>query len=256
MKPLPPSLYIGDVGHMRHRPRRHSLRYRMITVLADIDGPHRRAGGTWPFVFDRFGLIGQRAADHGDRSGSLRSWVETVLERHGIALRPGRIQLLAAPRVLGFVFNPVSVYFCHDGEDRLGAVMFEVSNFHGGRHTYAFPVSPNAGTPLRFSCPKAFFVSPFNPVEGEYTFRLDRGADNLRLGIRLHRQGDCVMGAVHTAKRRDLTGANVLHAQITQPFNTVTIVGGILLEALRLRSKGLRVFAPRKGTIDTLPGRL
>jgi hypothetical protein len=253
MMPLPPSLYLGDVGHMRHRPVRHALRYRMLSILADIDGPHRQASGIRGFSFDRRDLVSQYAADHGRGNGSLRDWVRETLRRQGIRLRPGRIQLLASPRVLGFVFNPVSVYFCHAFDGRLAAVIFEVSNFHGGRCAYAFPVAPDATMPLRFACPKRFFVSPFNPVDGEYRFRLDRDGAAYRLGIRLYRDGRCTMGAVHRAQRRELTSATLLRAQLARPFNTLATVGAILFEALKLRLKGLRTHAPRRGSIDTLP---
>lgn len=253
MRPLPASLYVGDVGHMRHRPKRHSLRYRMVSLLADVDGPERNDRGVFGFAFDRFAPVSQHMADHGRGTGSLRDWVRTQLRRNGIALVPGRIQLLAAPRVLGIVFNPVSVYFCHDRDGRLGAVLFEVSNFHGGRQTYAFPVPDDTDTPLRFACEKTFFVSPFNPVEGEYRFRLDRDEETLRLGIRHYRNGACIMGAILQAERRPLTSRALWRAQAAQPFNTLGTVGAILFEALRLRLKGLPMHAPRRGSRDTLP---
>ena len=205
MTPLPASIYFGDVGHVRHRPKRHSLRYRMVSVLADIDGPGRHDKGVLGFAFDRFAPVSQHAADHGRGHGSLRDWVGDRLARAGIDPEPGRIQLLAAPRVLGIVFNPISVYFCHDRSDRLAAVLFEVANFHGGRQVYAFPVPDDSATPLRFSCEKTFFVSPFNPVEGEYRFKLDRDEETLRLGIRHYRDGACVMGAILNAERRSLS---------------------------------------------------
>lgn len=253
MTPLPASIYTGDVGHMRHRPKRHSLRYRMVSVLADIDGPRRRSRGVFGFAFDRFAPVSQHASDHGRGHGSLRDWVCERLEQNGIGLDPGRIQLLAAPRVLGFVFNPVSLYFCHDRNDRLAAVLFEVANFHGGRQVYAFPVPDDTDTPLRFSCEKTFFVSPFNPVEGEYRFKLDRDEETLRLGIRHYRDGACVMGAILNADRQNLTTRSLWSAQLVQPFSTLVTVGGILFEALRLRLKGLPIHAPRRGSTDTLP---
>ena len=253
MTPLPASIYVGDVGHVRHRPKRHSLRYRMISVLADIDGPRRRSRGVFGFAFDRFAPVSQHASDHGRGHGSLRDWVCERLEQNGIDLDPGRIQLLAAPRVLGFVFNPVSLYFCHDHDDRLAAVLFEVANFHGGRQVYAFAVPDDTDTPLRFSCQKTFFVSPFNPVEGEYRFRLDRDEETLRLGIRHYRDGACVMGAILNANRRNLTTRSLWRAQVIQPFSTLVTVGGILFEALSLRLKGLPIHAPRRGSTDTLP---
>ncbi|WP_203291337.1 DUF1365 domain-containing protein [Maricaulis parjimensis] len=253
MTPLPASLYVGDIAHMRHHPVRHALRYRAMSILADIDGPHRASRQSRLFSFDRFNLLSHFRRDHGAPGADLRDWVCAVLEREGIGFKPGRIQLLAAPRWLGLVFNPVSVFFCHDEADQLRAVLFEVSNFHSGRHAYAFPVDPETTGSLRFACPKAFFVSPFNPVEGEYRFRLDRDANSLRLGIQLFRDGECVMGAVHLARARPLTTQSTARALRAIPANTITTVFGILLEALRLRLKGLPTFAPRRGSTDTMP---
>ena len=253
MTPLPASLYVGDVAHVRHHPVRHALRYRLMSVLADIDGPHREARTDRLFSFDRFNLLSHHVQDHGARSSDRRSWVKAVLHRQGIDLVPGRIHLLAAPRWLGVVFNPVCVYFCHDRDDQLAAVLFEVSNFHSGRHTYAFPVDPNASGALRFRCPKAFFVSPFNPVAGEYRFRLERDDNRMRLGIQLYREEQCVMGAVHIAEARPLNTRTTRQALQAIPANTISTIGGILFEALRLRLKGLPTFAPRRGSVDTMP---
>ena len=255
MTPLPASLYFGQVGHVRHAPRRHALRYGMFSVLADIDGPGREAGRNALFSFDRFNLVSVHQRDHGDGSGDLRRWVTAQLADAGRTGPLGRVQLLAAPRVLGLIFNPISVYFCHDPADRLTGLIFEVSNFHGGRCAYPFKVDdPDAAT-FRARCPKRFFVSPFNPVDGEYCFRLDREGDGYRLGIQLFRNGACTMGAIHTASRKPLSWKSVLMANFRFPLNTIGIVGGILVEAVRLRLKGLTTYAPRRGTIDTLPRR-
>lgn len=257
MTPLAASLYSGDVGHMRHGPRRHSLRYPVLSLLIDIDGTHRQQARAFGFSLDRWNLVSHHTADHGD-GRDLRSWVNRKLAEAGIAPASGRIQVLASPRMLGAVFNPLSAFFCHDTAGHLTAMLFEVSNFHGGRGVYAFavPAAQDEQAPLRFSCEKTFFVSPFNPVEGRYTFKVDRDGDTYRLAIRLHRDGQCIMGAIHSANRQDLTSGAIARAAGLVPLNTMTTVGGILLEALRLRLKGLRTHAPRRGTVDTMPRRL
>lgn len=112
---------------------------------------------------------------------------------------------------------------------------------------------PGATGPLRFACEKTFFVSPFNPVEGAYRFRLDRSDETLRLTIRHSRGGACILGASLHARRRELTTRSLWAAQLAQPFGALATVGGILFEALRLRMKGLRTHAPRHGSVDTLP---
>lgn len=251
MKPRPASIYSGDVVHVRHAPQRHRLRHGLFSILADIDGAARRDAGIRLFSYDRFNLVSVHARDHGDGSGDLRGWVQRQLQAVGLTEPLGRVQLLAAPRVLGLVFNPLSVFFAHDRADRLRGVIFEVGNFHGGRCAYTFAVGDPDAQTHRFACPKRFYVSPFNPVDGEYRFRLTRHGDAYRLGIQLLRNGGCVFSAVHAAQRKTLTSKALAAANLRHPFNTAGIVGAILFEALRLRLKGLVTYAPRRGTIDT-----
>ncbi len=256
MRPLPASLLDGDVGHTRLGPKRHSLRYRMASILLDIDGPDRDRIRSPLFSVNRFNLVSFQARDHGRGEAELRPWVQDQLDDAGADFPLGRVQILAAPRVLGLVFNPVTVLFCHDRSAALRAVIFQVSNFHGGRHAYTF-VLPRAaaGESLRFSSRKRFFVSPFNDTNGEYRFRLDRDQTGLRLAIQLYRDGACVLSAVQKCTIRPLTTRNLVRAPFSLAFNTIKIVGAILLEALRLRLKGLRLYTPRHGSIDTRPWR-
>lgn len=250
MKPLPASLYFGRVAHERLAPRRHALRCGLFSLLIDIDRRDEDSARLPGFGIDRWAPVSFRASDHGRGDGALRAWAEEKV-RPVIGDRPlGRIQLLAAPRIFGMIFNPLSVYFCHDRANRLVAVIFHVSNFHQGRQAYAFAVPEDATGSLHFSCPKTFFVSPFNPVEGEYRFRLSRADDRYRLGIQLFRDGQCVMSAVHVADRRPLTGRNLLLAQLRYPVNSLGVVLAILIEAAKLFTKGLRLYAPRPNTVD------
>jgi DUF1365 family protein len=256
MTPLPASLLDGDIAHTRLAPKRHSLRYRMHSILLDIDGAALDQIRSPVFSVGRFNLVSFHPRDHGRGEDDLRPWVEDQLAAEAADFQLGRVQILAAPRVLGLVFNPVTVLFCHDRSEALRAVIFQVSNFHGGRHAYTFLLPPAfPGESLRFSSSKHFFVSPFNDTNGEYSFRLDRDQTGLRLSIQLHREGSCVLSAVQKCTIRPLTTRNLLRAPFSLAFNTIKIVGAILLEALRLRLKGLRLYTPRHGSIDTRPWR-
>lgn len=257
MKPCPASLLVGQVGHTRRTPRHHSLRYRMASVLLDIDGPEAPPSRGWVFGFNRPALVSLQTRDYGPGDRPLRDWVETRLREAGLGEPVGRIQLLAAPRIFGLAFNPVSVFFAHAPSGKLIGLIFEVSNFHNGRCAYAFPVGAQgeADEAVRFQTSKRFFVSPFNPVDGEYQFRLGRDQDSYRLGIQFIREGEVVLSAVHTARMEPLEPAALRHAAGLVATNTARIFFGILWEALRLRLKGLTMFAPRRGTIDTMPGR-
>lgn len=254
MRPLPASLCDGIVGHTRHGPKRHSLRYSMLSVLIDFEAAarDRRHGLLW--AVDAPALISVQTRDYGSGRGALRDWVQDRLSAAGLDAEIGRIELLTAPRVLGIKFNPLSVFFAFGTDDRLVGLVFEVSNFHGGRQAYAFPVSDNAGPDYRLTCPKSFFVSPFNaPDEGEYHFRLRRDQQRLCLSIQLYRGGERILSAVHSAHLTRLNTKNLRGALLRHPFNTIKIVGGILIEALRLGLKGLPLHAPRRGTVDTRP---
>jgi len=256
MTPLPASLLTGDVGHTRLIPKRHGLRYGMHAVLLDIDGPEPAAIRSPLFSVNRFNLVSFYPRDHGRGEAALRPWVEDQLTAEGADFELGRVQILAAPRVLGLVFNPVTVLFCHDRAEVLRAVIFQVSNFHGGRCAYTFALPPeNTGGSLRLSCRKRFFVSPFNDTDGEYRFRLERDAVSLRLGIQLWRDGACVLSAVQKCAIRPLDTASLLATPLSLAFNTTRIVGAILFEAARLRLKGLKMYTPRHGSIDTRPWR-
>ncbi|MHA6287666.1 DUF1365 domain-containing protein [Maricaulis sp. CAU 1757] len=251
MTPLPASIYPGQVGHTRQAPKHHSLRYGMFSLLTDIDGPERANAANRLLSFDRFNLVSVHARDHGRGDGQLRDWVTAHLESVGVTASLGRIQVLAAPRVLGLIFNPISVYFAFDRADALVGVLFEVNNFHGGRCAYPFRITDPDAPSHRFSCPKGFFVSPFNPVDGVYHFRLDFDETRYRLSIQLVRDGVRTLSAVHTARRETLTTGALARTNIRYPLNTLGIVGAILVEAIRLRLKGLRTFSPRRGTRDT-----
>ncbi|WP_412546811.1 DUF1365 domain-containing protein [Maricaulis sp. MIT060901] len=254
MIPLPASLCDCVVGHTRHGPKAHSLRYSILSVLVDIEAETARGRRGWLWAVDRPALISLWSHDYGSGRVKLRDWVEQQLSAAGMVQPIGRIELLTVPRIFGLKFNPLSVFFAFDTRERFVGVIFEVSNFHSGRQAYAFAVDPNAGPDYRFKCAKDFFVSPFNPANrGEYHFRLRRDATSLRLCIQLEREGEKILSAVQTARLTPFSQSALRQALISHPFNTIKIVGGILIEAARLAIKGLPVFAPRRGTVDTRP---
>lgn len=254
MTPLPASLCDCIIGHTRHRPKAHSLRYSMLSVLVDVDSEIARGRRGWLWAVDRPALISLKTRDYGRGQGSLRSWVNAELAGAGVKQPVGRIELLTVPRIFGIKFNPLSVFFAFDQDENFVGIVFEVSNFHSGRQAYAFAVAPDAGPDYRFSCAKDFFVSPFNSAnEGEYQFRLRRDAESLRLSIQLERDGKKILSAVQSARLTPFSQPALRQALLTHPFNTIKIVGGILIEAARLGLKGLPLFTPRRGTVDTRP---
>ena len=235
-------LYLGKVMHRRVRPRVHQLRYRMFSLLLDldeIDALDRRL--RW-FSRGRFNLFAFHDRDHGDGSvAPLRSQVEGHMRAAGIASDGGPIRLLTMPRMLGHVFNPVSVYFCHRVDGGVTAILYEVNNTFGQRHSYLLPVAGDDDRMIRQSTPKNFHVSPFMAMAMTYDFRIVPPGAELAITIVGSDADGPVITAALVAERRPLTDATLLAAAVSQPLMTLKVVAGIGWEALLLRLKGIRV---------------
>jgi len=231
------ALYRGGVTHRRLRPRDHRLNYRVFWLLldlAEIDGLDRRLR---LFSRNRFNLLSFHDRDHGDGSGAgLRPQIEAFLDRAGVDLEGGTIRLLTMPRVLGYVFNPISLYYCHRADGRLAAVVYEVTSTFGVRHAYVIPVpaEDQAAGVIRQGAAKALYVSPFMGMEMDYEFRGYAPGDRLDMTIDgLDAEGLLITAAM-TGERRDLSDASILSAAIALPFVTLKVMAAIHWEALKL----------------------
>jgi hypothetical protein len=225
-------LYRGLVMHHRLRPRRHRFVYQVFTLLLDIDRLAELDRGLRLLAVDRPNLFSVRQADHGARDGSpLRPWVERQLGRHGLA-PGGRILLLAMPRQLGYVFNPLSIYYCHDRDGRLQAVVYEVKNTFGEQHAYVLPVA--ADRRIRQSCAKQMYVSPFIEADARYHFRLEPPGERLSVVIQEEVGAAPLLVASLTGARRPLTDLELAKAALTLPLMTFKVISAIHYEALKL----------------------
>ena len=254
------ALYVGAVTHRRTRPKAHHLRYRVFSLLLDIDAIPALCGRLRLMSHGRFNLFGFDERDHADGTGgSLRLWAESHLARAGIDLQGGNIFLLAMPRVLGFGFNPISVWYCHFRDGRLAALLYEVHNTFGERHTYLIPADADGvGRDVAQTCAKQFHVSPFMPMEMTYRFRVHVPEQRLSLAIQATSASGHAIDTVFAARRRALTDTALLKVFMTLPLLTMKVVAGIHWEALRLWWKGLVVFPhpappPRAVTIPNKP---
>jgi DUF1365 family protein len=246
--------------HRRFRPVHHVLRYGMFTMLLDLDEIGQLDATLRWFSLGRPNLITWRPEDHLSGGGDVRGEVDAILARAGLDPSGGRVRLLAMPRMLGFTFNPISVYMCDDADGALHAVLYEVNNTFGDRHTYLFhgAVGPrrrqeicgagNAGEfgasepgemTLRHSCAKALHVSPFNDMDLRYDFLLRVGTAKFGLRIEVADATGPLMVAAEHLLRRPLTDGEIVRGLVAYPFHTLVVVGGIHLEALRLWRKGL-----------------
>lgn len=171
------ALYPVQITHVRTAPLRNAFRYRSYLWLVDVDDLPR-------FPRPLSLLAGFRAGDHFDgRAPSLRAGVEAFLRANGVPPPGGRIAMLAAARVLGHVFNPLSVFWCHDPSGRPVCAVAEVHNTYGGRHAYLVRLDGRD----RAETDKAFYVSPFEKVEGRYRMSLPQPGERLELTVTLHR---------------------------------------------------------------------
>jgi len=235
------ALYVGLVAHRRLRPRRHALRYRTFALLIDLDELPALDGRLRLFSHNRFNLYSFCDRDHGSGSTPLREWVEGCAREAGLALDGGPIRLLTMPRILGYVFNPISVYFCHDRAGGLRAILYEVNNTFGQRHSYFIPVEADGETPVRQSCAKEFFVSPFMAMDMTYDFTVHPPGETLSIAI-VERDGEGVMlTATQTQARVELTDAALARVFFSHPLLTLKVVVGIHLQALALWVKGMRL---------------
>jgi len=242
------AIYRGQVMHQRLRPLRHRLQYRMFTLLLDLDElPALDARLRW-FSVGRFNLFSFRPSDHGDGTAgdvpALRAHVDTRLALAGLPTG-GAIRLLAMPRLLGYAFNPLSVWFCHAPEGPLRAIVYEVNNTFGERHSYLIEVdeAQRAAPVVEQRSGKQLYVSPFLGMALEYRFRIEPPRERLSIGVSVHDSGDgaAVLNARLDAARAPLTDGALLRLLVTHPLLTLKVVVGIHWEALRLWLKGARL---------------
>jgi uncharacterized protein len=234
------ALYFGSVFHRRLGARPHRFRYRLFWLFVDLDeldGLDRRLR---LLSLNRFNLFSLYDRDYGDSSGrTLREQALALLAASGGESEIGAIRLLCMPRTLGYDFNPLSVYFCHARDGALAALIYEVHNTFGGRHSYVAPVQPDGGA-VRQACEKTFYVSPFLPLGLRYEFHVATPAETVTVAIRAVGPDGPVLRAALSGERRPLTDRMLLRAALAVPFVAMKTMAAIHWQALRLVAKGAR----------------
>jgi hypothetical protein len=229
--------------HARLKPIPHRFSYRVMSLLIDLDRLDEADRQSPLFGVNRAALYSFHETDHGERDGSsLRAYAQTRASEHGISLTGGRILLLCYPRLLGYTFNPLSVYFCTHADGTLALIIHEVRNTFGEIHSYVLPVRPDeisvAG--VRQEQDKLFYVSPFVEMATRYRFRISPPGEAVRLRILEADADGPLLAATFCGHRRALTTSALLYAFVTLPLLTLKIVGAIHWQALRLWLKGVR----------------
>jgi len=235
--------YFGEVVHQRFAPQRHRLRYRAFQGLFDLDELPTLNQRLRFFSHNRPNLFAFHDSDHGEAAcGSLREYVEKILAQAELSVQGGRIALLCMPRILGFVFNPLSIYYCYNAQNHPLAIICEVNNTFGQRHSYVIRVRSNSKSVIRQKFAKNFYVSPFMDMEMTYNFYLGLPEDRLRTSIGGRDSAGCpLIFASFAGVRRGLSDRMLLSALVAYPLLTLGVVVAIHWEAVKLFAKGLRV---------------
>jgi uncharacterized protein len=242
-------LYEGQVVHDRRTPVRNVFRYGVYMWLVDLGELEELDTRLWAFGAERWALTTIRSRDHlGDPHRSIRENVDAYLRTHDIDLEGGAVQLLTNARVLGYVFNPLSVFYCHDRDGELRCVVAEVHNTHGERHCYLL----HPGERGRAETDKEFYVSPFLTVDGRYRMSFAPPGDRLGIQMSLEQDGERVFAASLTGTRLPLTNGSLGRMLVRYPLMTARVTTLIHLQGLRLHRRGLphvrhRRRAPQEG---------
>ena len=235
----------GVVRHHRLSPKRHRLTYRVFNLLIDLDDLSALDKTCRLFGWNRGGLVSFRDRDYGAGGAGLKDRITALCHAAGCPVT--RVAILCFPRLWGYLFNPLSVYLCSDSAGHIRAVVYEVSNTFGQRHSYVFPnLSPEEnGHFPRHGCAKNFYVSPFLPMEADYSFRLSLPStqEPLRLAIGYQGHGgQDRLNAVLVARPEPLTDGAIARAVMRHPALTFKVMAGIHWDALKLWIKGLPLY--------------
>lgn len=254
-------LYAGQVVHRRFSPRAHRLRYRVFWMLLDLNEVDSLSSKLTFFSRNRFNLTSFHDRDHGDGSDvPLEKQAHALLRQAGCQTDQLAIKLLCMPRILGYVFNPLSVYFCNRQDGALEAIIYQVHNTFGERYNYVMPVHAqieNGSEIVEQHCPKGFYVSPFLGMDMSYGFRVRPPAAQVEVSIHGKEDDKTVIAASLSGTRHELTDATLIKALAGHPLLTLKVIAGIHWHALRMVLKGFR-FHPRlpaHGAVKIVNGR-
>ncbi len=237
------TLYTGKVMHQRLKPFGHRFSYSVFSLLVDIDRLDDLGRMSRLLGVNRPGILSFRESDHVERDGeTLRRYVDRLLAQAGMRQPAKRVLLLAYPRVFGYVFNPISVYFAYGGDGELLALIYAVRNTFGERHSYVAPVRDGEAGPggIRQTRAKIFHVSPFIGMRARYHFRVLPPGRFVRLRIHETEGGEPLLAATFGGEASPLCDAGLAASLARFPFMTLKIIAAIHWQALKLWMKGAR----------------
>jgi hypothetical protein len=230
--------------HRRVRPFTRRFTHSVFSLYLDLDELSELSRRLPLFSHNRWNIVSFMDRDHGPRDGSpLRPWIRVQLDAAGIVEPCGGIGIFCFPRLFGYVFNPLSVWFCHRVDGGLLAIIHEVKNRRGQQHCYVLPVdrADCGGDVFTHECPKQFHVSPFLATAGTYRFRTKRPGDTVLIGVVHRSQDDTVMTAVQVGARETLSSRRLLATILRMPLLTLKVTLAIHWHAVLLWLRGAPV---------------
>ena len=229
-------IYNGEVTHTRFKPVRHFLKYKTFSLLIDLDEINLLDKSIGIFSHNKFNIFSFYDKDHGDRDGgNLKDWVISNLKKFQIKENITNIKVLCYPRILGYVFNPLSIFYCYE-KDKLVAIFYEVKNTFNEQHTYIFKIKNNEE--IIQKCRKKFYVSPFMDMETFYNFKLLNPNDKLSVFIKQTDADGTILTATQTGDKKEFSFKQLAINFLKYPLMTIKIIGSIHYEALLLWKKG------------------
>lgn len=235
------ALYTGSVMHRRLRPKVHRLRYRLFWLLLDLDEIDTISARLRLFSRNRFNLFSLYDRDLGDGSAApLAAQVRQKLAAAGMPDAGAHIAVLTMPRILGYAFNPISIYFCRDRDNALRAIVYEVHNTYGERHSYVLPADGDGA--VTHGTAKALHVSPFLGMDMRYAFRVQPPGERLSVAIRGEDGDGPMIVAALSGERRPLTDGMLARMLAAYPLMTLKVTAGIHWHALRMILRGFRIY--------------
>ena len=234
------SIYNGTVIHKRFKPKIHYFKYKVFSLLIDLSELENLSKKIKFFSYNKFNLVSFYEKDHGNRDGSsLVSWVKKNLKDNNINSEDVKIKLLCYPRILGYVFNPLSVFYIYNIDEKLICILYEVKNTFGEQHTYIFKVD-NDQNLYQHNCSKKFHVSPFIEMNCKYFFRLLKPGEKISVIIDQYQTDEKILYASQDGQRVDFNTKELIKSYLKHPLMTFKIISAIHFEAFKLWIKGIK----------------
>ena len=238
-------IYTGNVVHKRFKPKIHFFKYKVFSLLIDLSEIHLLDKELKIFSYNKFNIISFYDKDHGARDGSLvENWVKDNLKKNNINTNEIQIKLLCYPRIFGYVFNPLSVFYIYDKNSNLISILYEVKNTFGEQHTYIFKTNINNNL-IQHMCKKKFHVSPFIEMDCVYFFRLLKPGNKISVIIDQNDKDGKILYASQDGVKSEITNSNMTKSYLKHPLMTFKIILAIHFEAFKLWSKGIKFIKKR-----------